>query len=66
MLYLVRVDGDNILGAFLDCGPVPLGNRLLCCVEKPVNLPLESLACHYGGILISAGWFVYKLAVTEI
>ena len=54
-----------ILGAFLDCGPVPLGNRLLCFVKKPVNLPLESLARHNGGIVISGEWFVHKYDISR-
>ena len=43
---VIGVYRQNILGSLLDRGPVPLGDRLLRFIQKPVNLALESFAGH--------------------
>ena len=43
--------------------PIKLCFRLFSQVEKPLNLSLNTYACHYGGMVISGRRFVHQDAV---
>jgi len=48
-----------MLGAITHDFPVTFRRGLFCLVKKSFYLPLDPLACHYGGIVISGRWFVH-------
>ena len=61
-LFVLWVDSNNVLGAFQDRRSLSLGNRFYGLIKKALDLSLETLAGHCGGIVRRRGRLVYRPA----
>ena len=58
-ITVVRVEVQNTLGVFLQRQPFTLSEGRLSSIQETVNLPLNPLTGHYGGMLRRRRWLVH-------